>query len=550
MARARGDAALKRRVRELEAELAKARRQRDAAYADGRSTDLDADVVARVSGDTDFKLPGDGPQGWMGPGQPIGPVAQQVRGRTWDFPVGSNVTTQPRQYEAITEQQLRSLADNCDLLRLFIETRKDQVEAYDWEIVPEGDLKASPALQAEADRWTEFLRHPSAEADFAGWMRKMLDDLFVIDAVVVFPRMTEGGDLLSLEVLDGGRIKRVLDEWGMTPVPPAPAFQQVLKGVPAVDFHADELAYFMRNARTYKTYGFSPVEQILITVNTAIRRSLWQLQYFTEGNIPEAIISMPETWTVPQVREFQDYWDSLLEGNTAQRRHAKFVPGALKFQETKDPTLKDMYDEWLVRIIAFAFSISPQPFIKEMNRATAQSNLEQAKLEGLAPLMKWLRNKVNFLLRKWGGMKGVEFRWKMDEAVDPLTQAQMDQIYLTTGVVDPNEVRERLGYDQRTNASADIAGPREATWPSGPHEGAQAADAPNQGHAGMGSKEGEGAETEVAGGERPDAGKVVHSDGRTEVHVHLGKTVLAPTVNVPDVNVLVESPEINLLVEK
>ena len=73
-------------------------------------------------------------------------------------------------------------------------------------------------------------------------------------------------------------------------MPPATAYQQVLKGMPAVDYTRDELIYLPRNPRTHKIYGYSPVEQIVMTVNIALRRALHQLQFYTEGNIPESLI--------------------------------------------------------------------------------------------------------------------------------------------------------------------------------------------------------------------------------------------------------------------
>jgi uncharacterized protein (DUF2236 family) len=59
------------------------------------------------------------------------------------------------------------------------------------------------------------------------------------------------------------------------------------------------------------------------------QRQIYQLQYYTEGNVPEALIGVPENWNPDQIRQFQAYWDSLNAGDTAERRHAKFVPGGV-----------------------------------------------------------------------------------------------------------------------------------------------------------------------------------------------------------------------------
>jgi phage portal protein BeeE len=75
-----------------------------------------------------------------------------------------------------------------------------------------------------------------------------------------------------------------------------PAYQQVLKGLPAVNYSARDVIYRPRNVRAHKVYGYSPVQQVLMTVNIALRRQLWQLDYFTEGSIPDALIGVPQSW--------------------------------------------------------------------------------------------------------------------------------------------------------------------------------------------------------------------------------------------------------------
>jgi hypothetical protein len=53
---------------------------------------------------------------------------------------------------------------------------------------------------------------------------------------------------------------------------------------------------------------------------------------------------------------FQDYFDALMSGNLERRHMLKFVPADFKLIETRQPPLKDSYDEWLARVICYAFS--------------------------------------------------------------------------------------------------------------------------------------------------------------------------------------------------
>ncbi len=113
----------------------------------------------------------------------------------------------------------------------------------------------------------------------------------------------------------------------------------VLKGLPAVDYSVRDVIYRPRNVRAHRVYGYSPVQQVPMTVNIALRRQLWQLDYFSEGSVPDALIGVPAGWTPAQIRQFQDYWDTEFAGDLAKRRRAKFVPGesAVRVHQTKEP---------------------------------------------------------------------------------------------------------------------------------------------------------------------------------------------------------------------
>jgi hypothetical protein len=80
------------------------------------------------------------------------------------------------------------------------------------------------------------------------------------------------------------------------------------------------LADLPRNLRSHRLYGFSPVEQIALTINIALRREQATLDYYNTGSIPDSFATLPKDWTVDQIRQFQDYFDALMSGNLARRR--------------------------------------------------------------------------------------------------------------------------------------------------------------------------------------------------------------------------------------
>lgn len=397
------------------------------------------------------------PSSWFGPGQPLPQVApQDTKLRVFDYPYGENLWYQPRVTESgVSYDQLRSLAESYDILRLVIETRKDQVAQMPWSfrVVPQdGETKSQHAERNQKDprikKLNDLFRYPDQEHDFETWIRAALEDVFVVDALSIAPRWSDESrtEIVGLDVIDGATISRKIDISGRTPIPPSVAYQQVLKGVPAIDLTTRDLIYRPRNYRAHRIYGFSPVEQVIVTVNTALRRQQTQLQYYTEGNIPEALASVPESWSPDQIKQFQTMFD-VMAGDTAKRQRIRFVPQMDKVVFTKDKDLKDDFDEWLARVICFAFSISPQPFVRMMNRATAQNASEAAMQEGLMPLLDYISGVFSYIAQRYMGYDDIEFGFLPEEEADQLKQAQIDKIYASYGKESVDEQRTRDGQD-------------------------------------------------------------------------------------------------------
>ena len=418
-----------------------------------KKTPLSQGFIARVAAGVRYAFTGNA-DGWFDAGEPLAPVAQQAEGRRFDYEPFYNVGhSKPREREAIGFAQLRALADNYDVLRLVIEKRKDQMEGLQWTIqkrdVESTKDNESQRKDRKVDEAIAFFQSPDKEHTWSDWLRILLEDLFVIDAPCIYPRKTLGGDLYALEVIDGATIKRVLDNTGRLPSPPETAYQQILHGMAAVDYTADELVYRSRNNRSYKVYGYSPVEQIIMTVNIALKRQIHALEYYTAGSVPDALVGVPETWTMEDIKRFQEYWDLLLSGETAERRKMRFVPGELSrnFKETKQPPLKDVYDEWLARVVCFAFSVEPTPFVAQVNRSVAETSREQSLSDGMSSLKNWVKALIDDVLARYMDMAAYEFVWREEESLNPKEQAEIYAIYKNAGILTADEIRAELGKE-------------------------------------------------------------------------------------------------------
>ncbi len=102
-----------------------------------------------------------GENGWFGPLEPMTPLAPpEIAGRQWDYPSGYNLATTVRNFEPVTFATLRGLADGYDLLRLVIETRKDQTARQSWTIAARDRTANAAANAARIAAATQFFAKP------------------------------------------------------------------------------------------------------------------------------------------------------------------------------------------------------------------------------------------------------------------------------------------------------------------------------------------------------------------------------------------------------
>lgn len=385
------------------------------------------------------------------PLQPLQPGVPQIVGRTYDYQPGVNVQFQPRGYGSgrIPFPTLRAASRNCEILRLIIETIKDQICSFGWQIVPKEDIEIDPD-DARILTLTEFFKSPDKVHTSEQWFRMLLEEFLVTDATSIYRVKDRVGAPYAFEIIDGGTIKVLIDADGRRPIAPDPAYQQVIKGSPRANYTTDELLYMPRTLLSYDpTYGLSMVEQILITIQTSINRQKYQLAYFTEGSLPDAYASMPEGMSVDSIQAFENRFNEILSGNAGQRRQVPFLPFGAIIAALKQPPLKDEFDEWITRIICFAGGIAPTAFIRQMNRSTSETDQERAQQEGQAPKMQFLKVIMDSLIADFGPeyANNFEFAWRESKNIDPKEQADVLKELVSAGLKTLNEGRADLGLD-------------------------------------------------------------------------------------------------------
>jgi hypothetical protein len=438
----------------------------------------------------------------FGPSNPLTPSAINPVGedgrpdpRRWEYPVAWNIF--------VTEQRLvpwkvlRVAADQIDILRRCVEVVKNKTVALDWdfafsESASEMIARSSGkdhirAMQEARDKYTDdiarmrdFWTTPDRinGLNFGDWLVMVLEEVLVLDALAIYPHPDMKGDLHSLEILDGSTIKPLLDDRGMRPQNPFPAYQQMLYGFPRGEFlatsddpsmdgnySADELIYAIRNRRTHTPYGYSPVERALPLADIYLRRQQWLRAEFTDGVTPDLMFLANEVFgsNPDLLRAWENVFNDDMSGQTEQRKRMRIIPDGLTpvdltgHSEKFSPTV----DEYLIKGISGHFGVMPTeigytPASGLGGQGHQDGEAESGSVIGMQPLWGWLEDLISDISYKFLGCpRELQFQFDGGRKSETLADAQRRDTELKGAQRSINEARAELGLPLIDSPEAD-----------------------------------------------------------------------------------------------
>jgi hypothetical protein len=437
------------------------------------------------------------------PGMPIIPGAIN--------PVGDNGRPDPRRYEYqvaqninITETKLvpfktlRAAADQIDILRRCIEVIKSKVVGLDWDIVLAEDASEKlvneiggtrvRAMNEARERYTQditrlrsFWEQPDKANGivFADWLNIALEEVLVIDALAIWPQKAVNGDLYGLQILDGSTIKPLIDDRGMRPMPPYPAFQQILYGFPRSEFSApteiettdgeftsDELSYLIKNRRTTSVYGYSPTERALALADIYLRRQQWLRAEYTDGVTPELLMKTDANFgnNPDLLRAYENIFNDELAGQTEQRKRVRLLPTGMEPVQFDGygERFKDTLDNYLVHSICGHYGVLPSEIGFSSKGGLGQSGLQEGEamsgeMLGANPTVLWLSKMLTNLSYVYLGMpRELEFKFMPSKRDDAESKARSRDIELKNGSITLNELRSESGRSLIETPEADM----------------------------------------------------------------------------------------------
>lgn len=414
------------------------------------------EVADTMQNPTQANVPGSWGRAWLGPGQPFTPLdaGQTARDkdktnepRSFQYITGINSTISPRiAYGLLPFTDLRNFAETVPEVSMCLRLLTEELKAFVPLIVDEKD---NVVKDSEYDWMTT---RPDRFNPMPVWLSRFMYNVEVYDAGCSYLIRDEENKIVGSRVIDGSTIFVVIDERGEQPMPPAPAFTQVIWGVPKQFLNTYQLWYKPRHLRADAPYGRSPIEDSLQSVKLLANLWEYELDKYQVGNIPEMIFTVPENWgqSPDEILEFESAFNARMAGNSEERVRARFLPAGVTAINTKELSFnKESYDA-AVNAVRMSFGIPQSEFGETPTGGLGGSGYQESMQSafyrmGLAPLIVYIEGHFNDIL-EMNGCTNLKFKMELPpESLDPTKEEEKWSTRFQIGGVKRDEYRVGLG---------------------------------------------------------------------------------------------------------
>ena len=413
----------------------------------------DLRVVDTTQPPTGADVPGSWSRLWLGPGKPFDPIDSSSRAkdkemepRSFQYVTSVNSTLSPRiSYGLMPFSDLRQYAESVPEVAMCIRLLTEELKSF----VPTiEDLNGN---KVEDPQYAWMTTSPDRFSPWTVWLSRFMYNVLVYDAGCGYMMRNEEGQIMGSRVIDGSTMFLLIDERGESPTPPAPAFTQVIWGVPKMFLNTYQIWYKPRHLRTDAPYGRSPIEDSLPAVK--LLASLWEFEFekYQIGNIPELLIAVPEGWhsTVEEILEFEENFNARMSGSSAERVRARFVPAGMEVLQTKEITFNQESYDAAANSVRLAYGIPQSEVGDSPAGGLGGSGYAEAMQSaffrmGLAPLIGYTEGHFNDII-KMNGCTTRRFKLAFPpESLDPSKEEEKATNRFTAGLITRDEGRQTI----------------------------------------------------------------------------------------------------------
>ena len=394
-------------------------------------------------------------------------------------------------------QLFRHWAEHSEWVAGAINIRRSQISSAEWSIEPFDNTK--PYSKRLAKRIYDLLQRPNPAVDgFRGFIEPVVEDILTLDAGSIELVRSLRGDLAELWAVDGGEV-RVNAMWDGNPDEPRYYWYPTGVSQQMASWLNDDFIYMVSRPRTYSPVGLSNLETLKLTIEAELYGHEYNRRQ-VQGAAPDGVMDLGEGITRDQVREFQAFFESEVAGKGAigfigGTKGAQWIP----FRQNNREMQFLEWQTYLVRKIAVVFGLSPQDLgiTFDVNRSTAEVQLQTSEDRGLRPLMQmiqdYITNEVVWDTSFGGSANNLAFKftalnlkettakakinqlalagvpWKtvnearLEDGREPLTEAQYDQLMMVvpTGAVSLDDIPSAREVHEASKPVPAPAGPRD-----------------------------------------------------------------------------------------
>ncbi len=259
--------------------------------------------------------------------------------------------------------------------------------------------------------------------------------------------------ITALRIIDGSTLFTLVDERGEQPEPPAPAFTQVIWGVPRMYLNTYQVWYRPRHLRADAPYGRSFIEDSMPAVELLAKLWDYEKQKYIIGNIPEMVFTAPPDWEDAEtILDYESAFNARMSGSNQERVRARFLPAGMVALQTKELTFnRESYDA-ATNAVRMAAGI-PQSEVGEApgeglgGKGFAEAMQSTFYRMGIAPLQTFIEGLFNDILKE-NGYGHLKYKLNFpSESIDPEKEEEKHARRFQLGGTYRDEYRAALGLD-------------------------------------------------------------------------------------------------------
>lgn len=360
---------------------------------------------------------------------------EPIKSSNWNYFLNSGFNTNERE-KKIGFQEMRELSRKCVEISTCLNTYNSYLSRVSFDF---RDIKTKKN-NLKSKKVSDIFKK-NKNLHFKTLLELIVTETCVTDALTIYPVKNLAGEVTRFRVLAGETIQVVINDYQEIV-----GYSQMKEGRVYINFNIGDLCYMPKNVTSHNFYGCSYVEQLAETANLLIAKRNETKDFYEKGNIPNILISLPESMNPEEVSDFEKYWNMVTKG--ISKSIGKFIPGGSTVHMTREKTNeKDEQIERYQREVFSIFRLNPSTHLKDANRATAQVANQISEEVGMIDMLEWIRHVINNLIHNYICDDSVECFYAIDSVVDQEKEARINQIYLDAGVLKVNEVREILGKE-------------------------------------------------------------------------------------------------------